>query len=96
MPQGILGPHRHRAAETVKTSTLSLTICRSLGLALKATRRSVPISLAALSDKSGVAMSCISVIERGESNPTIDTIHRLSSAMGTTAATVLRFAEKLQ
>ena len=77
----------------MKTNTPNKLLLRSLGLALRATRKAHPIGLQSLSDASGVAMSCISVIERGESNPTIDTIDRLASALGTTPANILRQAE---
>jgi transcriptional regulator with XRE-family HTH domain len=79
----------------MKTSHPNPALCRSLGLALKATRKAHPISLDRLSAASGVAMSCISVIERGESNPTIDTINRLAVALNTTPAGLLRYAEHL-
>ena len=80
----------------MKTNAPHAALCRALGSALKQTRKAHPISLADLSAASGVAMSCISVIERGQSNPTIDTLHRLATAMQTTPATLLRFAEQLQ
>ncbi len=80
----------------MKTSTPNRALLRSLGTTLRTVRRSVPISLARLCAKSGVAMSCISVIERGDSNPTIDTISRLAVGVGTTCAGVLLMAEQLQ
>lgn len=80
----------------MKTAHPCPTLCRSLGLALKATRKAHPISIDRLSAASGVAMSCISLIERGDSNPTIDTINRLAVALNTTPANVLRYAEHLQ
>lgn len=80
----------------MKTATPHAPLCRSLGMALKATRKAHPITLDALSTASGVTISCISVIESGKSNPTIDTINRLAVAMNTTPAKLLRFAEHLQ
>ena len=77
----------------MKTNKPNAVLCRSLGVALKATRKAHPISIDRLSAASGVAMSCISLIERGDSNPTIDTIDRLASALGTTPANILRQAE---
>jgi transcriptional regulator with XRE-family HTH domain len=79
----------------MKTSTPHAALCKSLGAALKQTRNAHPLSLQQLSASSGVTMSCISVIERGQSNPTIDTINRLATAMDTTPADLLRFAEQL-
>ena len=79
----------------MKTNQPHAALCRSLGAAIKATRNAYPITMDELSDASGVTMSCISVIERGQSNPTIDTINRLAVAMDTTPANLLRFAEQL-
>lgn len=79
----------------MKTAHPNAALLHSLGQALKATRRDTRTSLARLSDASGVAMSCISVIERGTSNPTLDTINRLAVAMGTTPSRILRYAEHL-
>jgi len=79
----------------MKTNQPHAALCRSLGAALKQTRNAHPLSLHELSAASGVTMSCISVIERGQSNPTIDTINRLAVAMDTTPANLLRFAEQI-
>lgn len=79
----------------MKTSTPCPTLCRSIGAAIRATRKSHPLTLEALSAASGVATGCISVLERGESNPTIDTINKLAVAMNTTPASLLRYAEHL-
>ena len=62
----------------------------SLGKTIMRLRKAYKLSLGELSEQSGVAKSIISQIERNETNPTINTVWRLSRALDTTIDEVLR------
>jgi len=62
----------------------------ALGSAIQRLRKAYNMSLGDLSEQSGVAKSIISQIERNETNPTIGTVQRLSSALDTTLDAVLK------
>jgi transcriptional regulator with XRE-family HTH domain len=51
-------------------------------------RTACNLSLEALSEKSGVSRSMISLIERGESSPTAAVLEKLASGLGVTLATL--------
>lgn len=59
----------------------ALALSGQLGKTVQRLRKSYNLSLSELSEKSGVAKSIISQIERNETNPTLATIWRLSQAL---------------
>ena len=61
-----------------------------LGVTLQRLRKAAGYSLGELSDESGVAKSIISRIEKNETNPTLNTIWRLSQALNTSMEDVLK------
>ncbi len=61
-----------------------------LGKTIQRLRQAYNLSLGDLSDRSGVAKSIISQIEKNETNPTLATIWRLSQALDTSIDEVLR------
>lgn len=61
-----------------------------LGKTIQRLRKAYNMSLGELSEQSGVAKSIISQIERGETNPTISTVFRLSKALDTSMEEVLK------
>ncbi len=65
-------------------------VAPELGKTIQRLRKAYNMSLGELSEQSGVAKSIISQIERNETNPTIGTISRLSSALDTTIDEVLK------
>jgi DNA-binding XRE family transcriptional regulator len=65
-----------------------------LGRAVLRMRKTYNLSLAELSDQSGVAKSIISQIERNETNPTLTTIWRLAHALGVPVERILQGAEE--
>lgn len=65
----------------------------ALGKTIQRLRKAYNMSLADLSEQSGVAKSIISQIERNETNPTISTVYRLSKALDTTIDEVLKSEE---
>src|SRR5215210_8381611 len=62
----------------------------SLGKTIQRLRKAYNMSLGELSEQSGVAKSIISQIERNETNPTLNTVMRLSRALDTTIDEVLK------
>lgn len=65
-----------------------------LGKTIMRLRQSYDLTLGQLAEKSGVAKSIISQIERNETNPTLGTIWRLSQALDTSIEEVLRSEER--
>ena len=65
-----------------------------LGKTIHRLRQSYDLTLSQLAEKSGVAKSIISQIERNETNPTLGTIWRLSQALDTSIEEVLRSQER--
>ncbi len=65
-----------------------------LGKTILRLRQSYDLTLGQLAEKSGVAKSIISQIERNETNPTLGTIWRLSQALDTSIEEVLRSEQR--
>lgn len=61
-----------------------------LGKTISRLRQAYNLSLGELSEQSGVAKSIISQIEKNETNPTLSTIGRLSSALDISVDEILR------
>lgn len=64
-------------------------LAQKLGKTIQRLRVADNMSLGDLSEHSGVAKSMISQIEKNETNPTLATLSRLSSALGTSVEAVL-------
>ncbi len=73
-----------------KTSGVGQDEAAELGKTIQRLRKAYNLSLGELSEQSGVAKSIISQIERNETNPTLNTVVRLSRALDTTVDEVLR------
>ena len=56
--------------------------CILVGRRLRALRSGRNLTLRDLSSASGVSINAISLIERGETSPTISTLHKLATALG--------------
>ena len=78
------------ARAPVKTQKPGSDTARELGRTIHRLRKAYNMSLGDLSEQSGVAKSIISQIERNETNPTLGTMQRISSALDTTLEDVLR------
>ena len=61
-----------------------------IGNTIQRLRKAYKMSLGDLSEQSGVAKSIISQIERNETNPTINTVWRLSQALDVSMSDVLK------
>ena len=79
-------------AKVLEAGAASLS--NQLGLAVQRMRKSYGLSLADLSNHSGVAKSIISQIEHNETNPTLTTIWRLAHALDASIESMLRGAEE--
>lgn len=70
--------------------------CAAFGRALRALRKSMGLSQDELAAAAGVHRTYVGGVERGERNPTLSTIFRLSEALGVTPAELLELtAEQL-
>ena len=87
---GVEGKDRAKVLEAGAAS-----LSNQLGRAVLRLRKSYGLSLADLSQNSGVAKSIISQIERNETNPTLTTIWRLAHALDVSIPTMLQGAEEV-
>ena len=85
---GVEGKDRQKALEA---GALALT--GQMGKKVLSLRKAASLTLSELSERSGVAKSIISQIERNETNPTLATIWRLSQALDVSIEKVLQAAE---
>ncbi len=85
---GIEGRDKPKAIEAG-----ALALSGQLGKTVLRLRKASSLSLSDLSDRSGVAKSIISQIERNETNPTLATIWRLAQALEVSIERVLQGAE---
>jgi transcriptional regulator with XRE-family HTH domain len=85
---GVEGKDR---AKVLEAGAISLS--NQLGRAVSRLRKSYGLSLADLSQNSGVAKSIISQIERNETNPKLATIWRLAHALDVSIESMLQGAE---
>ena len=53
-----------------------------VGRRIRALREERGLSLRALAESSGLSVNAVSLIERGQSSPTVATLHRLAAALG--------------
>ena len=79
-------------AKVLEAGAASLS--NQLGQAVLRLRKGYGLSLADLSQQSGVAKSIISQIERNETNPTLTTIWRLAHALDASIESMLQGAEE--
>jgi transcriptional regulator with XRE-family HTH domain len=80
--------------EKVKTLEVgAAALSNQLGKTVQRLRKAYNLSLADLSEQSGVAKSIISQIERNETNPTLATIWRISQALDVSIERVLQAAD---
>ena len=86
---GVEGKDRAKVLEGGAAS-----LSNQLGQAVLKLRKGYGLSLADLSQHSGVAKSIISQIERNETNPTLTTIWRLAHALDVSIESMLRGAEE--
>jgi transcriptional regulator with XRE-family HTH domain len=86
---GVEGKDRAKVLEAGAAS-----LSNQLGQAVLKLRKGYGLSLADLSQHSGVAKSIISQIERNETNPTLTTIWRLAHALDVSIESMLRGAEE--
>ncbi len=82
---GVEGKDRAKVLEAGAAS-----LSNQLGQAVLKLRKGYGLSLAELSQHSGVAKSIISQIERNETNPTLTTIWRLAHALDVSIESMLR------
>lgn len=57
---------------------------REIGAKLRILRKAAGLSTTKLAERAGMSQSSVSYIERGENNPTTETLQRLLSALGVT------------
>lgn len=69
---------------------------KSLGLAIRRLREKSELTQEAVAYEAGITASTLSVIERGESNPTWATVSRIADAVGFSIVEVARLAVEFE
>lgn len=64
----------------------------ALGKAIRQLRHERSESLETLAANAGISLNMLSVIERGEANPTWNTVHRIAAALGVSVAELAELA----
>jgi len=57
-----------------------------VGQRLRELRKERGLTLRTLAERSGISLNAVSLIERGQTSPTVGTLHRLAAAMGVRVA----------
>jgi transcriptional regulator with XRE-family HTH domain len=66
----------------------------ALGKAIRELRRKQDASLEALAPRAGLALNTLSLIERGQANPTWETVKQIAAALGVPVSELAKLAEK--
>lgn len=69
---------------------------KALGLAIRQLREKSGKTQEAVAHEAEITASTLSVIERGESNPTWGTMQGIAAALGVPVSTLAKAAEKLE
>jgi transcriptional regulator with XRE-family HTH domain len=67
-----------------------------LGEAIRELRQKQGASLETLAGEAGITLNMLSLIERGEGNPTWATVRGIAKALGVSVSTLAKAAEKLE
>ena len=67
-----------------------------LGEAIRTLRQKRGLSQEALAPEAGITPGTLSLVERGEANPTWGTVHGIATALGVPVSTLARAAEELE
>ena len=68
----------------------------ALGKAIRALRQKRGASLETLSGEAGITLNMLSLIERGEGNPTWATVRGIAAALGVSVSELAKTADKLE
>lgn len=66
----------------------------ALGKAIRELRQKRGDTLDAVAKESGITLNMLSLIERGEGNPTWATVRRIAAALGVQVSTLAKAAER--
>jgi transcriptional regulator with XRE-family HTH domain len=66
----------------------------ALGQAIRKLRKQRGASLEALAPEAGISLNMLSLIERGEANPTWNSVHGIARALGISMAELAKLAEE--
>ncbi len=76
------------------TGKTSASILRAFGVALRARREALSLSQEELAFRSEVHRTYISELERGIKNPSLTTLEKLATALGTSKTVLVRETER--
>jgi transcriptional regulator with XRE-family HTH domain len=79
----------------VLNSKKRTTICSEVAKILKMERKKRRLSMMALAAKAGLSQQMVSYVERGMRNPTLETLLRITDALGIDLAKIIARASKV-
>jgi transcriptional regulator with XRE-family HTH domain len=68
----------------------------ALGKAIRELRQKRGASLKSLAPEAGITLNMLSLIERGEANPTWETVKGIAAALGVRVSELAKLAEKFE
>ena len=68
---------------------------RAFALALRRLRRKKGLTQTQLADRAGYHRNLVSLVERGEANPSLITIFDMATTLGVTASEIVRAVERM-
>ncbi|MFP5389200.1 MAG: helix-turn-helix domain-containing protein [Thermoleophilia bacterium] len=68
----------------------------ALGRAIRDLRQEKGLSLKSLAPEAGITLNMLSLVERGEANPTWETVKGIAAALGVPVSKLAKAAEKLE
>jgi XRE family transcriptional regulator, regulator of sulfur utilization len=68
----------------------------ALGNAIRELRQKKGASLKSLAPEAGITLNMLSLIERGEANPTWETVRGIAGALGVQVSELAKLAEKFE
>ena len=73
---------QRKSHEVLAAANATCQVFASLAADFREARETLGLSLRDLSEQTGVTAPALSLLERGKGNPTIDTLRRISAALG--------------
>ena len=71
-----------------------IAVCSEVAKLLKAQREKSQLSMTALAAKAGLSQQMVSYVERGIRNPTLETLLRITEALGVPLGKMITKAER--
>ena len=79
---------------TLRCALMRKGLKASVGVVLRSRREALGVSQEELAERAGIDRTYVSILERGLKSPTLETLEKISSALGTLPEQVIQDARK--